>query len=145
MRGTKWSDDKVREALEGFALTGNIAATSREVCVPKSTVARWVSENAAEIERIRERNARIREQAIEQSVEEMARRHSQLGQRMQQRGEALLAQIRRPTAGAVATLIGRGVDIERLSSGQATTREEVSVLQRIMEAIEEQDDREAVG
>lgn len=141
MRGKRWPQQKQKQALESYALSGSLAETSREVGVPKSTLSRWTKKRHAELKRIRERNRRIQEQAMERSVEEMARRHSALGQRMQEAGEALLDNIRRPTAGAVASLIGRGVEIELLASGQPTERHEV--LERIMQFLREEEDDEA--
>ena len=134
MRGKQWPKSKKIEVIESYALSESLATTSRETGVPKSSVARWVTQNREEIERLKERNREIRERALESSLEVMARRHSLLGQKMQEVGQKHLDSIsRRPTLTAVASLIKGGVDIERLAAGQAS--EVVGLSKEVLDAL----------
>lgn len=120
MRGTKWGDDKVTEALESFALTGNISATSKEICVPKSTVARWLKENREKIEQLKERNAEIRRRAVEDSLEERMAEIADFGKELREKARELLPNLRRATPSGVASLGRAAVEIELRGLGKPT-------------------------
>lgn len=112
MKGSRWSDEKLTEALEQFALSGNIRATSKQVSVPESTIRRWLEQHAKRVEAIKRRNAEIGQRAIEESLEQRMAEIAEFGRDIRLKALELLPNLRRATPSGVAALGRAAVEIE---------------------------------
>lgn len=113
-----WPDEKKREVLLSFALSGNCAEVSRECGVPASTVKRWVKQNPSEIERIRKQTNEVRERVIEEGLEERMGEIARLGRDLRAKVRQLLPKVRRATPSGIATLARAAVEIELKALGK---------------------------
>lgn len=119
MPGKRWPEEKKREVLEAYALSGNYSAVSYECGVPLRTVCRWCKANPEEIERLRGRNREIAEEAIKQSLEERMADIAEFGLEIREKARQLLrGRMEKLSPGGVASLARAGVEIELKGLGQ---------------------------
>lgn len=119
MPGKKWPEDKKRQVLEAYALSGVYQAVSEECGVHPTTVARWCKANSEEIERLRARNSKIAEEAIKQSLEERMAEIAAFGKEMREQAQFLLRGGRgKVTIAGIASLARAGVEIELRALGE---------------------------
>ena len=119
MPGKRWPEEKKRQVLEAYALSGNYSAVSYECGVPLRTVCRWCKANPEEIERLRRRNGEIAEEAIKQSLEERMSDIAAFGLEIREKARQLLrGRMTKLSPGGVASLARAGVEIELRALGE---------------------------
>jgi len=126
--------------LDALALTGNIRATAREAGVPKSTVHKWSNHYGEEIARRRQEMLGGQHEARVKDVIEWT---PKIGQEMRRILEDLLVQVqakmgdKKVSLYALVYAFSKIFEKHELIEGKPTERKEISVLEKVMQMMVE--------